>query len=120
MTVKHNNDTKEYFFEEGCFITEYWNNPNDNDVSIAQARLPVGQSTLPHLLHNTTERYFILSGEGLVHLSGKTPVPVRQNDIVFIQAGEKQSIENTGETDLVFLAICQPRFKIENYAPAEI
>ena len=115
MTVKHNKDTKEYFFEEGCFITEFWNEPEDNDISIAQARLPAGQSTQPHLLNNTTERYFILSGEGLVFVGNCKAVTVNQNDIVFIPAGETQHIENTGQTDLVFLAICSPRFSPENY-----
>ena len=115
MTVKHNKDTEEYFFEEGCFITELWNEPFDNDVSIAQARLPAGERTLPHLLNNTSERYLILSGEGLVYVGNRKAVAITQNDMVLIQPGEKQYIENTGSTDLVFLAICSPRFRSENY-----
>ncbi len=115
MTIKNNKDTKEFFFEEGCFITEFWNELNDKEISIAQARLPAGQSTLPHALKDTTERYFILSGEGMVYVASKQPETVRQNDVVLIRPGETQYIENTGQTDLVFLAICSPRFESENY-----
>ena len=115
MTVKHNKDTEEYFFEEGCFITELWNESYDNGISIAQARLPAGERTLPHLLNDTTERYLILSGEGMVYVGNLKAVAVTQNDVVLIQPGEKQYIENTGNTDLVFLAICTPRFRSDNY-----
>lgn len=115
MTVKHNKDTKEFYFEEGCFITEFWNELFDKDVSIAQARLPPGKTTLPHLLKDTTERYFILSGEGQVYVANKQPETVRQNDVVLIKPGEAQYIENTGHRDLVFLAICSPGFDSKNY-----
>ena len=51
---------KEYFTEELCHIIELSN----SDVSIAQARVEPGVSTRWHRLKNTTERYYIISGEG--------------------------------------------------------
>jgi hypothetical protein len=32
----------EYYFEEGCFITELSNSPQYPDLSVARARVPVG------------------------------------------------------------------------------
>jgi mannose-6-phosphate isomerase-like protein (cupin superfamily) len=36
-------------------------------------------------------------------------------DVVVIHADEAQKISNLGNDDLVFLAICSPRFEVENY-----
>ena len=115
MTIKNNSQVHEYYFEEGCYITEFWNENSDKQVSIAKARLGPGEKTLCHFLTDTTERYFILSGQGQVFLEGQAGTPVKEDDVVFIPAGMKQSIENTGNNDLIFLAICSPRFKPDNY-----
>lgn len=113
--IKNNNGTQEYFFEEGCYITELWNENSDEPVSVAQARLPAGEKTKTHALKNTVERYLILAGEGVVHVGDNPPQSVSRNDLVFIPASTSQSIENTGDSDLVFLAICTPRFQVANY-----
>ena len=115
MTFKQNKHTEEYFFEEGCYITELWNENSDEKMSVAKARLPAGEKTRVHALRATTERYLILEGEGIVHIGSEQPHKVEKNDVVFIAPDTKQSIKNTGQQDLVFLAICTPRFKKENY-----
>ena len=114
MTIKNNQHTEEFFFEEGCYITELWNEKTDKAVSIAKARLTPGQTTLKHALINTVERYVILQGEGEVYLDQFTQA-VKKHDVVYIAASHSQYIRNTGEQDLVFLAICTPRFEQENY-----
>jgi len=113
--IKNNHDTQEYFFEEGCYITELWNENSDEQVSVAQARLPAGEKTGSHALKNTIERYLILAGEGVVYIGDNTPQSVSSGDVVFIPASTSQSIENTGDNDLLFLAICTPRFIEANY-----
>ena len=40
---------------------------------------------------------------------------VNSGDVVLIPPGARQRIRNTGSVDLEFLAICSPRFRIENY-----
>lgn len=119
MTVKKNHNASEYYFEEGCYITEFWNDNADPAVSIAQARLPPGEQTKPHALKATVERYFILSGEGIVNIGSNAAQEVAISDVVLIPADTSQCIKNTGTTDLVFLAICSPRFKPENYYTTE-
>lgn len=106
-----NSREQEYFFaSEGCYITELANNPNQAELSIAKARVEPGITTRWHKLKHTTERYCILSGEGDVEVGLAEPRKVIADDVVIIPPGCKQRITNTGTEDLIFLAICTPRF----------
>ncbi len=110
---------KEYFFAEGCFITELSNSDDDPGLSIARARLEPGRTTRLHHLLATAERYVIVSGSGLVDVAGLSPEPVAAGDVVLIPPGCPQRISNTGADDLVFLAICSPAFRPEVYVDIE-
>ncbi|MFT7559723.1 MAG: mannose-6-phosphate isomerase-like protein (cupin superfamily) [Flavobacteriales bacterium] len=111
-----NRMTDEYFFDvEGCYITELSNSSDDPDLSIAQARVAPGVTTRWHRLENTTERYCILSGMGIVEVGASLPKEVVAGDVVVIPPMERQRITNCGKEDLVFLAICTPRFEVHNY-----
>jgi len=106
--------TVEYYFKEGCFIEEWLNNSNNEEISIARVRVEANNTTRKHLLLNTSERYVILSGSGMVTVGDKT-WQVNAKDVVSIKAGQEQSIENPNSQDLIFLAICSPRFEEKNY-----
>jgi len=118
---KNINSTKpEYYFSaEKCFITELSNTPDDPDLSIAKARVEPGITTSWHRLQHTTERYCILSGEGLAEVGDAEPKNVKKGDVVIIPPLYKQRITNTGSEDLIFLAICSPRFIEDNYQQIE-
>lgn len=108
--------TKEYFFaSEGCYISELSNTSDDQAVSIAQARVEPGVTTAWHRLKGTIERYVIISGTGRVEIGDAEPRKVSAGDVVHIAAMERQRIANVGDEDLIFLAICTPRFLPENY-----
>ena len=109
----------EYFFTEGCHIIELSNSAEDPDVSIARARVEPGRVTRWHALEGLVERYVITAGEGSVEVSDLAPQTVRPGDVVIIPAGERQRIRNSGSEDLVFLAICSPRFTEEVYRDLE-
>ena len=109
----------EYYFEEGCYITELSNTPDDPDASVARARVPPGGQTRWHRLRGTTERYVVLEGRGRVELGDEKPREVGPGDVVVIAPMCRQRIVNLGETDLIFLAICTPRFRRENYEGLE-
>jgi mannose-6-phosphate isomerase-like protein (cupin superfamily) len=109
----------EYFFKEGCFITEWWNRPEDGAVSLARVRVERGKATRRHRLKETVERYLILEGKGRVEIGEETPAEVGPGDVVFIPAGVAQKIENLGEEDLVFLVLCTPRFTEDRYEDLE-
>ena len=110
---------KEFFFEEGCYILEMHSRDDDPALSIARCRVPVGVSTHWHKLHGITERYLILEGEGLVEVSDVLEHTVRAGDSVLIPATCPQRITNTGNTELVFLALCTPRFDISAFEDME-
>ncbi|MFN3579261.1 MAG: cupin domain-containing protein [Pseudomonas sp.] len=109
----------EYFIDEGCFVNELSNSAEDTAVSIAQARVPVGVSTRWHRLNGTVERYVILSGKGLVEIGDLPMQHVAVGDVVVIPAGCRQRITAVGADELVFLAICSPRFNMDEYEDLE-
>ena len=108
----------EYYFEEGCYITELANSSDDPELSIARARVLPGITTRWHRLRNMTERYLLLEGRGSVEVGEEPAREVGPGDVVRIPPMCRQRITNVGKTDLIFLAICSPRFRRENYENA--
>ena len=117
--VKKQNLKKEFYTAEKCHITELFNTADDPDVSIARARVEPGVTTRRHHLKGTTERYFIISGRGLVEVGELPPQEVTAGDIVLIPPMCRQRITNIGSDDLIFLAICTPRFSQDVYEDLE-
>jgi mannose-6-phosphate isomerase-like protein (cupin superfamily) len=109
----------EFFIDEGCHILELSNSAHDPTLSIARARVAAGVTTRLHRLTGTGERYVILSGRGEVEIDGQAPVEVGPRDVVLIPPGCPQRIRNRGRDDLVFLAICSPRFTPAVYEDLE-
>ncbi|MGB7340036.1 MAG: cupin domain-containing protein [Phototrophicaceae bacterium] len=107
--------SSEFFIPEGCFIIEQSSSDNDPDLSIAHARVEAGVTTRWHRLHDTIERYVIISGTGRMEVGDLPPQEVRAGDAVIIPAMVRQRITNIGDEDLTFLALCSPRFLQENY-----
>src|SRR5512133_3792212 len=99
----------EYYFEEGCFITELHNTEDDPAVSVARARVEPNRTTRWHSLENIVERYLLVEGCGRAEIGTEEPRDVGPGDIVLIPAGCRQRITNTGANNLVFLAVCTPR-----------
>ena len=117
--VKPLDEDAEYFFAEGCFIVESSNSPQDPALSVARARVEPGRTTRWHYLEGITERYVILAGEGDVEVGDLAATRVRPGDVVIIPPDEKQRIHNPGTEDLVFLALCTPRFVDSAYVDVE-
>lgn len=117
--ITHNESTPEYFFEERCHITEWWNSPDDNEISIARARVEPDVTTRLHRLKGITERYVILEGRGRIDVGILPPREVGPGDIVVIPPQIPQRITNIGSSDLIFLAICTPRFIRSAYEDIE-
>jgi mannose-6-phosphate isomerase-like protein (cupin superfamily) len=114
----------EYWFPEGCFVDEWSNTPDDPACSICRARVPAGGLTRWHWLDATTERYVVLAGRGRMELGAvgaASPIvatstrEIGPGEVVVIPAGTPQRIAALGGEDLVFLAICTPRFTPECY-----
>ena len=117
--IKKRNTADEFYTPERCYITELSNTPDDPEVSIAQARVKPGVTTCWHHLKGTAERYYILTGKGVMEVGDLPSREVGQGDIVIIPPMCRQRITNIGQDDLVFLAICTPRFMSDVYEGVE-
>lgn len=109
----------EFYTEEKCHVLELSDFADDPDCSIARARVEPGVTTRLHRLNGVAERYVILEGRGRAEIGGLPPQDVGPGDVVLIPPGTSQRIANAGKTDLVFLAICTPRFRRETYEDVE-
>jgi mannose-6-phosphate isomerase-like protein (cupin superfamily) len=117
--VKSLDTAAEFFIDEGCFVIETTSSTEDSNLSIARCRVEPGKTTRWHKLLNTTERYVILSGEGIVNVGDLPAQLVTTGDTVIIPPECRQRISNTGSSDLLFLALCTPRFSPDIYVDIE-
>lgn len=117
--IKKQNLKTEFYITEKCFVTELSNTPDDLDLSIARARVESGVTTCRHRLNGITERYYIVSGKGLAEIGDLAPQEVNPGDVVLIPPMCPQRITNIGKDDLIFLAICTPRYTRDAYEEIE-
>ena len=110
-------ESSEYYFEERCHILEVMNAPEAPSVSIARARVEPGTTTVLHSV-DRTEVYYILEGIGEATV-GEQKRTMSAGEAVYIAPGTPQRITNIGQGDLLFLAICTPRFLPQSYADLE-
>jgi mannose-6-phosphate isomerase-like protein (cupin superfamily) len=113
------NRSAEVYTPERCYIIELSNTADDPEASIALARVKPGITTRWHRLAATTERYLILEGRGRVEVGDLPAQEVSAGDVVLVPPLCRQRIANVGEQDLVFFAICTPRFRPEAYQSIE-
>lgn len=117
--IKKQNLKDEFYTPEKCYITELSNTSDDSDASIARVRVEPGITTRWHRLKGTTERYYVVSGNGRVEVGELAPREVCAGDVVLIPPICRQRITNIGSNDLIFLAICTPRFTEDAYEDIE-
>lgn len=117
--IVRRDELSEFYIGERCHVVEHWNSADDAQVSIARIRVAPGTTTQLHRLRGTAERYLIQSGRGRIEIGGLAPAELGPGDTAFIPADTAQRIANPGDGDLVFLAICTPRFAPECYENLE-
>lgn len=81
--------------------------------SVAQVLLPPGKASRRHYHPVAEESYYILAGQARLEL-GEEVVQLGPGDAVAIPAGTAHQIDNAGETDLIFLAVCVPAWVPDN------
>ncbi len=117
--IKKYKGSQEYWFKEGCFISEVACDHGDPELSIARARVKPNSATAWHCLRDVAERYIIVAGKGRVELGESLSEDVGPGDIVRIPANTKQRIINSKDEDLLFYVICTPPFTQECYIHLE-
>jgi mannose-6-phosphate isomerase-like protein (cupin superfamily) len=116
--ISHPLESDEYYFHEGCYILEILNCVDDPALSIARARVEPGKTTRMHSLKGVSERYLIQQGCARVTV-GDLEEDLTVGSVVVIPEGVRQCIHNSGTEDLVFLALCTPRFEPSCYQDLE-
>ena len=109
-------DQEEFTAGDGCTLRELLHpgkQPLALRYSLAQAVVEPGQTTAPHRLKESSEVYYILEGEGLMHIDGDV-APVQPGQAVYIPPGARQFIRNMSDIDLVFLCIVDPAWRVED------
>ncbi|HEY6169104.1 MAG TPA: cupin domain-containing protein [Verrucomicrobiae bacterium] len=112
MDVKNLNEVPAFTTKDGSEIRELlaYRNSAVRNQSLAEARVPVGGSTMEHYHEKAEEIYFITHGAGRMRIEGELR-DVRAGDAVAILPGKKHKLWNTGDETLRLLCCCAPCYE---------
>lgn len=101
-----------FITKDGSEIRELlaWRNSAIRNQSLAEARVPVGGSTMEHYHARAEEIYFITHGTGRMRIEGEAR-DVKPGDAVAIPPGKKHKLFNTGREVLRLLCCCAPGYE---------
>jgi mannose-6-phosphate isomerase-like protein (cupin superfamily) len=115
LFIRELNDCPEFIAGDNCVLREILH-PAKADLkirySLAHAIVKPGDTTRTHRLR-TSEVYYILDGEGIMHINEESS-PVGPGSTIYIPPLAKQSITNPGEKDLRFICIVDPAWRKED------
>ncbi len=66
----------------------------------------------------SSEVYYIIAGQGRFTIDTET-CSVESGSTIYVPPGGKQSLENTGTTDVEFLCLVDPAWRVEDEAVLE-
>lgn len=112
MMIKRHAECAEIVALDGTILRELLNPRHEEvdlkmDYSIAHAIVKPGKASMPHRFFEASEVYYIMKGSGIMHVDDES-AEVASGDVVYIPPKGVQYIENTGESDLVFLCMVYP------------
>ena len=112
MFIKNLQDCEEFIAGDDSLLRELLH-PDKADLairySLAHAAVKPGQTSKPHKL-KTSEVYYILEGEGIIHINLESE-RVKPGQAIYIPPNSRQYIQNTGRTELKFLCIVDPAWR---------
>jgi mannose-6-phosphate isomerase-like protein (cupin superfamily) len=115
MFIRELNECPEFTAGDNCTLREILH-PDKADLklrySLAHAVVKPGDTTREHRLR-TSEVYYIMEGEGIMHIDGKS-APVHPGSTIYIPPLAKQSITNPGGKALKFICIVDPAWRKED------
>src|SRR5947208_13151377 len=101
MHVKNLDEVPAFITKDGSEIRELLAHRNSaiRNQSLAEARLPVGASTLEHYHPKAEEIYYITHGRGRMRIEGELR-EVKSGDAIAIPPGKKHKLWNIGSETL--------------------
>ncbi len=115
MFIRDLQDCEEFIAGDNSILRELLHPAKaelDIRYSLAHAVVKPGQTSAPHRLR-TSEVYYILEGEGIMHI-GDESRSVRSGQAIYIPPGSRQYIQNSGQIELKFLCIVDPAWRKED------
>ncbi len=116
MYVKDLSKCKEFIAGDDCLIRELLNPRLNKELalgySLAHAIVKPGDTTRLHRMASS-EVYYILEGKGIMNIDNEQKL-VSPGQTIYIPPKSIQSITNSGQVDLVFLAIVDPAWREED------
>jgi mannose-6-phosphate isomerase-like protein (cupin superfamily) len=108
-------DTPTYTTLDGSLVRELIRpeRQGSRHLSLAEATIAPGQSTIRHVHRTTEEVYYIISGEGIVEIAARLH-PAHAGDAFLIPAGAEHRVTCLGDTPLRLLCACSPPYQHED------
>jgi mannose-6-phosphate isomerase-like protein (cupin superfamily) len=121
MDLKNLDQVPAFTTKHGSAIRELLSYRNSclRRQSLAEARVPVGGSTLEHFHIKTEEIYYITAGQGRMRIEQEV-AEVKEGDAIAIPPGKKHKIWNTGATILRILCCCAPAYEHDDTVITEV
>ncbi len=112
MDVVNIADAPAFITKDGSEIRELLAHRNSEikNQSLADARVPVGGSTMEHFHSKSEEIYYFTHGHGRIRIDEETR-DVKAGDAVAIPPGKKHKLWNTGDEVLRLLCCCAPCYE---------
>lgn len=82
------------------------------NYSLAHGTLPPGQQSKRHML-SSSEVYYFIAGQGRLTIDDCV-MSVEAGTTVYVPPGGEQSLENIGTTDIEFLCLVDPAWRMED------
>lgn len=82
------------------------------NYSLAHGRLHPGQRSKRHVL-NSSEVYYFIAGQGRFTIDDCVAL-IEAGTTIYVPPGGQQSLENIGTTDIEFLCLVDPAWRVED------
>ena len=107
-------DIQPFEGDDGSIIRELASPGNSSLTrhSLAEIRHPPGTSSQEHFHTEAEEVYYVLEGRGGVRVDGETR-DIGPGDVVVIVPGQRHTVWQEGEGDLVLLVTCVPAYSVD-------
>ena len=112
MDIKNVTDVPAFLTKDGSEIRELlaYRNSALRNQSLAEARVPIGGSTMEHYHVKSEEIYFITHGTGRMRIDAELR-EVKPGDAIAIRPGRRHKLWNTGAEVLRLLCCCAPCYE---------
>jgi mannose-6-phosphate isomerase-like protein (cupin superfamily) len=116
MLIKSLKNCEYFQVADETVLCELLHPKNENikmGCSVAHAIIEPNRASLPHKLKSSVEIYYIIEGEGRMHINNESS-EVKPGDAIYIPPKSSQWIENTGDDHLKFLCVVEPPWHEED------